>query len=152
MFKPLNSFKDKVSISPTFLLLNLIDLRFQKFDCLFIGEAPLSVFLLGCWSFKCCDQLLSFGLEMVYVFFLIFSLLPNNRPFHLRVGHFFPASVGTLNVFIITRLTSTIMVSGILDPAFAYLPCSGVLHVRREMLLKDSKHRLTFGGSSAVLA
>jgi hypothetical protein len=58
-----------------------------------MGDSSLRVFLLGSRSLKCCNQLLGFGLEVTYVFLLIFTLLPDSRPFHLTIGHFFSPSL-----------------------------------------------------------
>jgi hypothetical protein len=45
-----------------------------------------------------------------------------------------------LNLTLASRYTSPIIASGILNPAFAYFPCSRVLHVKCRFLPKDLIH------------
>jgi hypothetical protein len=50
-------------------------------------ESSLCVFLFRGRSLKRRDQLLGFGLEIEYVFLLIFTLLPNSQPIHPTISH-----------------------------------------------------------------
>jgi hypothetical protein len=47
------------------------------------------------------------------------------------------------------RCISTIMASCILDPALAYFPCSGVLHVKSRRLPEDS---ITYIGIRSIMS
>ena len=50
-------------------------------------ESSLCVFLFPSWGLDGRNQLLSFSLEVMYVFLLILPFSPNSRPLHPRVRH-----------------------------------------------------------------